>query len=349
MSKEQLTIVEKQPNIVTFGGGTGSPLTHEALFSTGKVDEISAVVTPFDSGGATGRRRHAARGQEIAHSDPMRVLISLATPNGNPEARDVIKKWFNSRHPVTDAVLGQEIMEHGFNPETGYAQVVEDLLNLGIHVRGHVLPASTVPSNIAWNTEAGRTFHGEHLLDDQSMSADAVKKMWLDPEVPAFPNAIEAVSNAEVIIFSPGSLYGSVLAPTLPGGMKEALAESDADIYMITPMTSTRNETDEFMPWDFADKVQEYAGKRPKGLIVPGMSQRQFEKIHERAAKLYHTEHSHFLGWRPRILTHAERDGLTIVTHEALKIVNKDGAESVRHDPAKLGVALEEILPSPKK
>ncbi len=343
MANERLSVAEK-PKIVTFGGGTGSPLTHESLFLTGEVDHVNAVVTPFDSGGATGRRRHAARGQEIAHSDSMRVLMSLTTPNGNPQAREAMKELFNSRHDVSDNVIGQEIMEQYFTPENAYAKVEDFLQKMNIHLRGRVLPASTVPSNIEFTTEHGRTFLGEHKLDEQSMSADLVSEMHLAPDVPAYPEALEAVKEAEIVIFSTGSLYGSVLAPLLPEGMREAVAGSNADIYMVTPMTSTRNETHEFRPTDFADKLDEYAGRRPSGLIVPAVTRAQFEERHQRAAELYATEHSHFLGWDYKTLKDAEKDGIEIITHDALKIVNKDGAESARHDPAKLAEAFKEVL-----
>jgi hypothetical protein len=75
------------------------------------------------------------------------------------------------------------------------------------------------------------------------------------------------------------------------------------------------------------------------------MSQEEFVSKHPRAAELYASEHSYFLGWKERTLEDAEKDGLTIVTHDAMYIKAQEGAESVRHDPVKLAEALKEILP----
>ncbi|HJX02110.1 MAG TPA: hypothetical protein VJ348_02905 [Candidatus Humimicrobiaceae bacterium] len=123
--------------IVTVGGGSGSPVVNEALLRTHKVDYIKAVSAVFDSGGATGRRRLDSKGQEIAYSDAMRILLSLISPKDVDEKYKVIKRWFSHRD-AKDTVLGQEIFNRFFGKSNGFSQIEKDLDSLGITLKGTV-------------------------------------------------------------------------------------------------------------------------------------------------------------------------------------------------------------------
>jgi uncharacterized cofD-like protein len=338
---------EKHERIVTIGGGTGSPVINEALLRTGKVDNIDAVAAVYDSGGATGRRRLDANGREIAYSDPMRILHSLVMPDQRDTRPYRAIKNMMGHRDERDKVLGQEVFHHYFDNEKGFADIEELMEAVGIDLRGHVLPSSTKPSNIVFTTSLGQQFEGEHFLDEQSMSPDMVDKISLSPEVDVFPAAAEAIKEAEVVVYSSGSLHGSVLANLLPNGMKEAIAESKAKMYMVTNLVSTRNETHEFTPNDFLGAVERYAGKRPDGLIVPEITRREFESQNPRAKLLYHAQYSHFLGWEPEDLSRfAQQEGVEILQHSATAVVEGKGNKRVvRHDPQKLADTLAKILP----
>ncbi len=331
--------------IVTVGGGNGSPIINEALLLTSKVDNINAVAAVYDSGGATGRRRLDALGKEIAYSDAMRILISLFPPE-KQDARQyfALKKLFNHRDE-RDKVLGQDIFNRFFDPIEGFGQIEEVMRDLGIDIQGHVLPSSTEPSNIAFATTSGRKFVGEHLLDANRMSQDMVINMYLDPKVDAYVPAEDAIENAQLVILSSGSIHGSVLSNFLPNGMREALQKSKAKLFLVTNLVSTRNETHNFTPLQFAEMVKKYSGRQPDGLIVPEISREDFEAKNHEVAVLYDQEHAHFLGWDSRELYRAENKGIQIITHQATRIIDAgDGLKIVRHDPQKLSDALGQLL-----
>jgi uncharacterized cofD-like protein len=332
--------------VVTIGGGSGSPIINESLLRTNKVDGLVAVAAVYDTGGATGRRRLDAYGQELAYSDAMRILLSLVSPdNINFQAFQTVKELFNHRDG-RDRVLGQDIFSRFFSPTDGFIKIEQHLTALGINLKGRVLPSSTQPTNITFVTSSGRTFTGEHLFDDQRMSKDTILDMYLNPPVRAYGPAADAIAQAKLIILSCGSLYGSVLANFLPQGMKAALSQSPAKMFYITNLTSTRNETHNFTPGDFVNIIKKYTGKPPDGLIVPQISRPEFEKAHPDIARLYDLEHSHFLGWSPPELHAVEAAGVRIITHQATTVVKgKNNYRVIRHDPRKLSVALQKILP----
>lgn len=331
--------------VVTVGGGTGSPIINEALLRTNKVNTILAVAAVYDSGGATGKKRLDSYGKEIAYSDPMRILLSLVTPNEyHTKKYQALKGWFNHRDD-TDKVLGHDIFNRRFSRKNGFSKLEEDITDLGITLHGHVLPSSTDPSNIAFVTKSGRHYRGEHLLDDNRMSKDMVIGMELSPAVNAYQPAMNAIEKAKLIILSCGSIHGSVLSNFLPKGMKEAFAKSRAKIYLVTNLVSTRNETHNFKPLNFVKIIEQYTGKKPHGLIVPHITRMQFERQHPKTAQLYKLDHSGFLGWEAADLKAAEKTGIEIIQHDATVVVEgKGGYQVVRHDPKKLSLTLGQIL-----
>lgn len=331
-------------NVVTVGGGTGSPAINQALIATGKVKYIQAIAAVFDSGGATGRRRLNSEGKEPAFSDPMRILLSLANPATIGPRYEVIKKWFMHRD-TRDAVLGHDIISRFFNKDSGYTQIEEDLRTIGINFMGTVIPSTTHSTNILFTTRSGRKFLGEHLLDGKTMSKDTVIDMVLNPQVTGYLPAIKAITSAEVIFLACGSPHGSVLCNFLPSGMRLAMRHSKAQVFVITNLVSTRNETHDFSPQDYINLVKKYTGSKVTGLIVPDISRQQFEKLYPKVARLYDLEQSYFLGWEKPQLRQLENSGIKVIAHQATKIINvpDEGTSIVRHDPLKLAEALKEI------
>lgn len=333
--------------IVTVGGGNGSPIVNEALLRTTGINSINAVAAVYDSGGATGRRRLDSLGQELAYSDAMRILLSLVPPEQKEtDSYRAVYELFNHRDG-RGKVLGQDIFNRYFDEKDGFSGIEQGMKAFGINLKGHVLPSSTQPSNIAFITSSGRNYSGEHLLDDNRMSKDLVIDMYLDPSVDAYVPATDAVERAGLIVLSCGSLHGSLFSNFLPTGMREALSKSQAKMFLVTNLVSSRNETHDYTPMQFVDIVKRYTGKKPDGLIVPEISRKEFEHAHPDVAGLYDLEHSHFLGWESRELYAVENQGVQIITHQATRVVEgQNGYKVVRHDPKGLSDALGKIISS---
>jgi uncharacterized cofD-like protein len=333
--------------IVTIGGGTGTALVNEALLLTHKVDFIDSVVTPFDNGGETQRRRLDSYGQEIAYSDAIRILVSLIDPKTKDDPNvQVINRWLLHRDS-RDKVLGREIVNTFFDKASGFSQIEKDLADLGVRLNGQVLPSSTKFSHIVFTTVSGLKYKGENLLDEHKTSRDIVKKIELQPKVNAYKPTLEAIKNADIIFLSCGSLYGSLLCNFLPIGMKAGMNLTKAKIYLITNLFTSRNETHGMTPIKLARLVKEYTGRNITGLIVPKMTRVEFEKQYPKTAYLYQVrESSYFLGWDEAELDKAREAKFEVITHEALKIIEfpDENTIIVRHDPEKLAKILTSIL-----
>lgn len=169
-----------------------------------------------------------------------------------------------------------------------------------------------------------------------------IDKIWLDPQVPATPQAIAAIKNATHIIYCPGSLYGSVIANFLPTGVTSALHSSQAKKILITNLVSTRNQTHKFTPTDYLQTFQKYTRlKTPFELMVaPHISYSQFVKKYPRVSANYDAEHSYFLGWsNPNLGPKVQ-----IIQDDIFSITPK--LNRIRHDPAKLAKILRPLITS---
>ncbi len=331
--------------IVTIGGGTGGPTVVRALVRAGFKD-IKSICASMDSGGKTGIIRTDERDRVIAISDLLRTLLTMISPKQNHKSQ---VNAFIELASFTDGRsrnLGYNIYYALLEKYSGNFLSVQDHLErlLGIKFKGIAIPVTTHPTNIAFKTESGTAFRGEHELDHQSLSANFIDRVWLEPSVPATPEAITAIKNSTHIIYCPGSIYGSVISNLLPLGVSQALKKSKAEKILITNLVSTRNQTHNFTPTDFLRLFRQYTGlKIPfDTIIIPDINHTQFDNKFPKAAAQYALEHSHFLGWEESDTHQLLKLGIKVIRTPIYSITSQ--MNRIRHDPEKLGTLLKRTI-----
>lgn len=336
--------------IVTIGGGTGAPIIAQALLLAG-YKNLSCIAASMDSGGKTGVIRSDERDQVIAISDLFRTLISLmgslpahrrGTNHHNIKAFTDLVSFTDGRQRNLGYTIYYALLEMYQNDFIKAQNHLEELL--GIKFDGTVIPVTTASSNICFETKNGTVFRGEHELDRQSMSKNAITNIWLDPNVPATPQAIKALKEADFIIYCPGSLYGSIISNFLPMGIKQALATSKAQKILITNLVSNRNQTHHFTPEKYLQVFRRFTGlEKPfNTLITPDISQKAFEKRFPKVARAYALEHAHFLGWSKNELKRIEGKDIKVSTSAIISITPQ--LNRLRHDPKKLSRILKKLI-----
>jgi uncharacterized cofD-like protein len=176
------------------------------------------------------------------------------------------------------------------------------------------------------------------------MSKNTITDFWLDPQVQATPEALKAIEAADYIIFSPGSLYGSILSNFLPVGIPEALKASKAQKILITNLVSNRNQTHHFTPKKYLRVFQKYTGlKKPFDIfLAPAQSESAFDRKHPKVTASYANEHAHFLGWTTKELKELNKYSINVVTSDTIYITPQ--LNRLRHDPKKLAKTLKQII-----
>jgi len=276
-------------SVCTIGGGSGMPIINKGLVSAG-YKNINSIVTTFDSGGDSGRIRTDERGKTLAMSDYWRSLISLWKDGKQKELWEEMLRFRDGRGRNFGNAFFQFMSE-----KSGDLSSVDALFSklTGANLEGQVIPVSLSPSNLCFSTGSGKTYSGEHMLDDLRMSMDRVEKIWLDPGVKANTEAAKALIESDVIIICPGSMYGSVLINFLPKGMINAYRKSKAKKILMTNIMSVASENYKYSQDDYCQVFGGYLGvKKPFDLIImPDLSILD-KKLLKKILKLYAFEHS---------------------------------------------------------
>jgi len=300
----------------------------------------------MDSGGKTGTIRSDERDQVIAVSDLLRNLLSLISPTNNHKTNIAAFTDLLSFTDGRNRNLGYRIYYSLLEKyDNNFLQVQKHLETLlGINFEGTAIPVTLQPSNIFFQTKNGSTFKGEHELDRQSMSKNTITKVWLDPQVPATPDAVSAITQATHIIYCPGSLYGSVISNFLPQGINSALQQSSAHKILITNLVSTRNQTHQFTPLKYHRLFSKYTGLKVPfdTLIIPNISQKQFERRYHQITTRYRSEHAHFLGWTQVDTKKLSPYPIKVLTSDILSITPQ--LNRLRHHTKKLAKVLSPLL-----
>lgn len=275
--------------ICTIGGGTAMPVVNKALIKAGFKD-IRSIVTTFDSGGDTGRIRTDERGGVLAFSDYWRSLISLWNDGKQKEIWEDMLRYRDGRGRNFGNTFFQFLSE-----KEGNLGEVDELFSelTGAKLEGDVIPVSLGLSNICFRTVSGKEYHGENFIDDLRMSDDKIEEIWLNPQVEATKEAIEAIETAEIIIICPGTTYGSVIPNFLPTGMSEAYNVSKAKKILLTNILATANEVTEATQIGYVKIFKKYLKTdSPFDLVLMADTSKLDQKLLEKALYYYGLEHS---------------------------------------------------------
>jgi uncharacterized cofD-like protein len=90
----------------------------------------------------------------------------------------------------------------------------------------------------------------------------AIQRVYLDPaDAPAYPGAVHALLNADMIVAGPGSLYTSVLPNLLVPAIADAVEVSSACKVYICNVATQRGETEGYTVGDHVAALDSHVGR----------------------------------------------------------------------------------------
>lgn len=306
------------------------PIVNSALIRAG-YERVNSIVTMFDSGGDSGRMRTDERGRILAYSDYWRSMISLWKKSKRKETWEKMLRYRDGRGRNFGNAFFQFLSERA----GGLTEVEELFCQLtGAEIWGSVIPASDEPANLCFRTISGKEYVGEHYLDQLRMSRDEVEAVWLSPTVAASSQAIEVVKKAEVVIFCPGSMYGSVMVNLLLPGLAEEIVKSRAKKVLITNIMSTANENHGFDTDQYCGMLEKYLGKK----VIDAILVADLEKINRaklaKVLRYYAMENSYpILPGKDRTRTVVE--DIALIEEKNMRL---------RHSETKLSTTLKNLI-----
>jgi len=301
--------------IVTIGGGTGQ---YTLLRGLKKYDvELSAVVSMMDNGGNTGQLR--TEFGVLATGDLRNCVLALADET---ELKDMIR-LFEYRFPKTNGVLsdyslGNMILTALNNLEGDMAKGVEIFLNI-LGIKGKIFPVTLNDSHLYAETLDGKKLSGQVEVSYPEKNAK-IKNVWLEPETYIYKKTADAIRDADLIVFCPGDLYGSLIPNFLVKGFKEVLKESKAKLVYISNLVTKQGNYD-FKLSDFVEEIEKYAGKKIDFVIS------NTKKPSEKIVDKYREEDCAFV--EPNL------DDNRILKEELLEEIFSGGKTVARHNSEK--------------
>ncbi len=252
------------PKIVTIGGGTGlSTLLRGLKRHSGN---LTAIVTVTDDGGSSGRLR---RSLGIPPPGDVRACIAALSDD-----EDLLTQLFQYRF-----LKGEELNGHSFGNlfiaalagVTGsFDQGIMEAARI-LSIRGKVLPSTLEDvALVADKTpdlalEAFR-IEGESLIPE---TPGRIRRVHLEPnDPPAYPDAIQALISADMIILGPGSLYTSILPNLLVPDLVKAIRAGQALKVFVCNVATQLGETEGYDCKQHLEAIERHVGRGLVDIVV---------------------------------------------------------------------------------
>lgn len=325
--------INTKKKVVTIGGGTGH---FTVLSGLKKYDlDISAIVSMADDGGSTGILRNELG--VLPPGDVRQCLVALS------EAPEVMRDLFLYRFGI-GSLTGHNFGNLFLSAMQKVTNRFEDAVALTgkiLNIKGRVIPVTVEPMVLAAEYHNNKVIRGQSKIT--AYKKDKIRKIFLEREVHTGFEAVQAVLQADLIIFSPGDLYTSLIPNFLSLGMGEALRRTNAKIAYVVNLMTKRGETDGFGAHDFLLEIEKYLGVNVIDHVLVNTAMPRDEMI-----ELYKKEGEHFIN---PDLDKLGQTRYKIITGDFLNqiVFEKNSADKLkrsilRHDSDKLSRALLNLI-----
>ena len=277
--------LSKGPKIVAIGGGTGLSTILEGLKEY--TANITAIVTVADEGGSSGRLREEFG--ILPPGDIRNCLVSLA------EAPQLMRDLFQYRFKEGDGIKGHSFGNLFITAMTQITGSFEDAVresSIVLAIRGRVIPSSLDRIRLKAEYSDGSVKEGEDKIPDEGKSIKTISLMPQDAK--SNPEAIDAIREAELIVFGPGSLFTSIVPNLLIEEVCDEIVKRDAMKLYICNVMTQHGETDGFTAADHLNMILSHtkrgvvnsclvsSGRLKYSLLVKYAEEKSFPVIFDR-------------------------------------------------------------------
>lgn len=309
--------------IAVIGGGTGLSSLLRGL-KRFPID-ITAIVTVADDGGSSGSLR------ESLHIPPpgdiRNVLVALS--EAEPLVNELFQYRFEEGHGLAGHPTGNLLLAAMTNITGDFASAVQNLSAV-LNVRGHILPICNEALCLCAEYEDGDVATGESNIPNGSKK---IKRVYYQQNCPALSDAVNAIHEADLVVFAPGSLYTSIIPNLLFSEVKQAIQNTKAKFVYCCNIMSQPGETTGFTVSEHIKAIEDHVGFKfidsvlaNDGSVDPEVIQKymadnaaQIEIDHDRLASM----------------------GINVIQS---RMIDYNEAREVRHDSKKVAAMIFSLL-----
>ncbi|QDP41236.1 gluconeogenesis factor YvcK family protein [Radiobacillus deserti] len=241
----------KQPSIVVVGGGTGMPVLLRGLKDY-PID-LSAIVTVADDGGSSGRLR-----TEMAIPAPGDIRnVIAALSDVEPMLLDLFQHRFKNGNGLSGHSMGNLLLAAMTSVTGDFYNGIKEISRV-LNVKGKIYPIANQNMYLHAEMEDGQIIYGESNIP---LANKKIKRVFLSPEpVMPLPEAVSAVTNADLVVIAPGSLFTSTLPNLIVPQIGDALRHTKGKVVYVCNVMTQEGETTGFTAADHVQAIHDHVG-----------------------------------------------------------------------------------------
>ena len=315
------------PHIVAIGGGTGLSTMLRGLKKY--TSNLTAIVTMADDGGGSGVLR-----TDLGMPPPGDVRNCLqALANAEP----VMEQLINYRFPegtLAGQSFGNLFLAALMGITGSFDEAVAQMSQV-LAITGRVLPVTSDNIQLLAEFENGTQVVGESKICDFKKAQDCrITQVRLIPEHPKVNEAaLEAISQADLILLGPGSLYTSVIPNLLVDGITDAIAAAPALRTYVCNVMTQDGETEGYTAADHLRALLSHSGQKLVDFCLVNSA-----PIPDYLLERYAVENA-----RPIEVNRAEIEALGVEV-AAGAVADLHHKKLARHDPDKLAQTVLQLM-----
>lgn len=244
--------------ITVFGGGTGMSTLLKGLKEFPV--ELDAVVSVCDDGRSTGKLRKEFN--IPAMGDIRKVIISLSKTE--PLMEQLLNYRFETYSDLNEHTVGNLLLTAGSQVTGNLSDGIKTLSKV-LNLQGKVIPFSEDDITLVGLMENDSEVEGESEITNSPLR---IKKVYYKEEPKVCEEVIESIRNSDLIIFSMGSLYTSIIPNLLSKQIINEIDKSKSKLMYICNMMTQPGETDNMSVSNHISIINEYLGKRKIDVVV---------------------------------------------------------------------------------
>ncbi|MCD4803432.1 MAG: YvcK family protein [Anaerolineales bacterium] len=253
------------PKIVAIGGGHGLATLLRGLKTVSH--NIYAVVTVADDGGSSGRLRESLG--ILPPGDVRNCLAALS------DDEDLLAQLFQYRFANDDKSLkghsfGNLFISSMAEVTGSFEQAIAESGRV-LAVSGRVLPATLENVQLVADILEPESKKIIRVVGESKVTETEgiIRRVMLEPNNPAaYPEVIQSVLSADLIVIGPGSLYTSILPNLLVRDITSAIRASQALKIFVCNVATQVGETEGFSCGDHLRVIEDHVGSNIFDIVV---------------------------------------------------------------------------------
>lgn len=242
--------------VVAIGGGTGLPAVLRGLKA--HTGNLTAIVTVADDGGSSGKLR-----RDLGVLPPGDLRNNIAALADDENLMTQLFQYRFNEGDLSGHAFGNLFIAALSGISGGLETALTEVSRV-LNVQGRVLPSTLddvnlVASIIPPNKQRELTVYGESKISE---IGGQIQKLRLSPDhIEAYPESVQEILNADIVVLGPGSLYTSILPNLLVKGIVDALRATNAYKVYICNVATQHGETMDYTVAEHVLAIEKHIGR----------------------------------------------------------------------------------------